>query len=83
MHPFERYSLEYVSREVLSLLTAGARALLCPSISEGFGLPALEVCGDAATYVDPHDVSEIRRAVAAFAGYSEDRVDGIGKCCLA
>jgi glycosyltransferase involved in cell wall biosynthesis len=32
----------YVSRDLLTMLIAGARALVAPSITEGFGLPALE-----------------------------------------
>jgi glycosyltransferase involved in cell wall biosynthesis len=34
--------LGYISRDLLTMLTAGARAVLVPSITEGFGLSALE-----------------------------------------
>jgi glycosyltransferase involved in cell wall biosynthesis len=34
--------LEYLPRHLLAMLMAGARAVLVPSITEGFGLPALE-----------------------------------------
>lgn len=36
------YNLGYVDQKVLPILMAGARALLYPSVYEGFGLPVLE-----------------------------------------
>ncbi len=67
----------------LKALLRGARALVLPSLVEGFGLPAVEamregcavvaaqagalpeVCGEAAEYVDPLDVDDIARGLAA------------------
>jgi glycosyltransferase involved in cell wall biosynthesis len=67
----------------LVMLIRGARALLFPSLYEGFGLPVLEamllgtavmtsknsslieVAGDAASLVDPYDVSAMARTIAA------------------
>lgn len=67
----------YVSHDELLSLVGHARALLMPSLYEGFGLPPLEamaggvpavvaraaslpeVCGDAALYFDPLDVSDM------------------------
>jgi glycosyltransferase involved in cell wall biosynthesis len=74
---------KYVAfRELLSLIK-GAKALLFPSLAEGFGLPVLEamslgcpvitsnasclpeIAGDAALLVNPYDVADISRAIAA------------------
>jgi glycosyltransferase involved in cell wall biosynthesis len=67
----------------LVMLIRGARAMLFPSLYEGFGLPVLEamllgtpvmtsntsslveVAGDAASLVDPYDVSAMAKAIAA------------------
>ena len=76
-------SLDYVDRSTLVTLIRGARALVFPSLYEGFGLPVLEammlgtpvitsangaleeVTGEAALLVDPYDVDDIARAIAA------------------
>jgi glycosyltransferase involved in cell wall biosynthesis len=76
-------SLDYVDRSTLVTLLRGARALVFPSLYEGFGLPVLEammlgtpvitsakgaleeVTGEAALLVDPYDVDDIARAIAA------------------
>jgi glycosyltransferase involved in cell wall biosynthesis len=70
--------LEYVGRDELDCLYAGAYMLVFPSFYEGFGLPPLEamaagcpvitsnisslpeICGNAALYVDPTSVFDIR-----------------------
>ena len=75
--------LDYVSRDDLRFLYAGARCLLFPSLYEGFGLPCLEamgsgtpvltsstsslpeICGEAAVYVDPFDVANMRNQIEA------------------
>jgi glycosyltransferase involved in cell wall biosynthesis len=79
-------SLDYVDRSTLVTLIRGARALVFPSLYEGFGLPVLEammlgtpvitsakgaleeVTGEAALLVDPYDVDDIARAIAAIVG---------------
>ena len=43
--------LEFVPRHILLLLLAGARALLMPSITEGFGLTALEAMREGTAVV--------------------------------
>jgi glycosyltransferase involved in cell wall biosynthesis len=76
-------SLNYVDRSTLLTLIRGARALVFPSLYEGFGLPVLEammlgtpvitsakggleeVTGEAALLVDPYDVDDIARGIAA------------------
>jgi glycosyltransferase involved in cell wall biosynthesis len=73
--------LDYVPREDLRYLYAGAICMLFPSLYEGFGLPLLEamqfgvpmltsntssmpeVAGEAALYVDPYDVEDIRNKI--------------------
>jgi glycosyltransferase involved in cell wall biosynthesis len=75
----------------LRWLYQNARALLFPSLYEGFGIPVLEamrlgcdviaamipavqeVAQDAATLIDPLDVSGWSRAIEAAAGASPDR----------
>ena len=65
-------------------LVKGARALIFPSLYEGFGLPVLEamqmgtpvitspagslpeVAGDAAQYIDPYSIEDIRCAIEKF-----------------
>ena len=76
--------------EELRSLYSRARALVFPSLYEGFGLPPLEamaagcpvvssnagslpeICGDAAVLFDPHDPSDLARAVTEAAGRSAD-----------
>ena len=76
--------------EELRSLYRSARALVFPSLYEGFGLPLLEamaagcpvvssnagslpeICGDAGVLFDPHDPSDIARAVTEAAGRSPD-----------
>lgn len=83
--------LGYLSYSQLVNLMRGARALVFPSLYEGFGLPPLEamsvgcpvitsnvsslpeVCGDAAYYVDPYQVVELRDAFRALAEDNELR----------
>jgi glycosyltransferase involved in cell wall biosynthesis len=83
--------LGYVPYSALVYLMRGARALVFPSLYEGFGLPPLEamsvgcpvitsntgslpeVCGDAALYVDPYQVAEIKEAILALADNEDMR----------
>ena len=76
--------------EELRSLYGSARALVFPSLYEGFGLPLLEamaagcpvvssnagslpeICGDAAVLFDPHDPSDLARAVTEAVGRSAD-----------
>jgi glycosyltransferase involved in cell wall biosynthesis len=76
-------SLDYVDRSTLVTLVKGARALIFPSLYEGFGLPVLEammlgtpvvasakgglqeLTGEAALLIDPYDVDDIARGIAA------------------
>lgn len=75
--------VEDVDRLTLMTLIRGARAVLFPSLYEGFGLPVLEammlgvpvvtsregalpeVAGDAAIYINPYDLGDMARAIAA------------------
>ena len=84
-------SLNYVDRSTLLTLIRGARALVFPSLYEGFGLPVLEamtlgtpvvtsakggleeVTGEAALLVDPYDVDDIARGIAAIVSDSDLR----------
>jgi glycosyltransferase involved in cell wall biosynthesis len=77
--------LGFVTSDQKFALMRGARALIFPSIYEGFGLPPLEamalgcpvitsnvtslpeICGNAAYYVNPFQVADIRKAIVAFA----------------
>ena len=86
-------SLDYVDRSTLVTLIRGARALVFPSLYEGFGLPVLEammlgtpvitsakgaleeVTGEAALLVDPYDVDDIARAIAAIVNDPDLRVE--------
>jgi glycosyltransferase involved in cell wall biosynthesis len=54
-------SLNYVDQDDLAPLYAGADALICPSLYEGFGMPVLEAraCG---TQVVASDIPELREA---------------------
>jgi glycosyltransferase involved in cell wall biosynthesis len=85
--------LDYVDRSTLVTLIRGARALVFPSLYEGFGLPVLEammlgtpvitsakgaleeVTGEAALLVDPYDVDDIARAIAAIVNDPDLRVE--------
>jgi glycosyltransferase involved in cell wall biosynthesis len=76
--------------EELRSLYGSARALVFPSLYEGFGLPLLEamaagcpvvssnagslpeICGDAGVLFEPHDPSDLARAVTEAAGRSAD-----------
>jgi glycosyltransferase involved in cell wall biosynthesis len=53
--------LDYVDQDDLPPLYAGADALICPSLYEGFGMPVLEAraCG---TQVVASDIPELREA---------------------
>jgi glycosyltransferase involved in cell wall biosynthesis len=82
--------LGIVTPAKLQWLYAHARALVFPSLYEGFGLPPLEamaagcpvvsssagslreICGDAAVFFDPHDPSDLARAVLEAGGRSAD-----------
>jgi glycosyltransferase involved in cell wall biosynthesis len=69
--------LEYIPSQDLPAIVRQARALVFPSLWEGFGLPVLEamacgtpvitalleVAGDAAILVDPYQVKEIAAAM--------------------
>jgi glycosyltransferase involved in cell wall biosynthesis len=83
--------LNYVSRNELRYLYAGAQFLAFPSLYEGFGLPLLEgmrfglpvltsntsalpeIGGEAALYVDPYDVRDIRDKLERLAGEADLR----------
>ena len=74
--------------EVMTLLK-GARALVFPSLYEGFGLPVLEamqigtpvitsnqgslpeIAGDAAHFVDPYSISDIKNAIEKYSSNSK------------
>ncbi|HEX3885327.1 MAG TPA: glycosyltransferase family 1 protein [Stellaceae bacterium] len=84
---------DYASRSALASLIKGARAVVFPSLYEGFGLPVLEamllgtpvitsrtsslpeIGGDAALYVDPHDVADIARAIRTIAADADLRAE--------
>ncbi|HVY34129.1 MAG TPA: glycosyltransferase family 1 protein [Caulobacteraceae bacterium] len=84
--------LGFVRRPALRDLIRGSRALLFPSIYEGFGLPVVEAmtlgtpvmtsntssmpetAGQAALYVDPYRVDEMRAAITRLA-HDEALVD--------
>jgi glycosyltransferase involved in cell wall biosynthesis len=75
----------YLADEELVALTCGARALVYPSLDEGFGMPALEAmacgtpvlcsavgglreaAGQAAYWVDPHNLESIKEGLRALA----------------
>lgn len=76
--------IPYSDFNSMMTLLKGARALVFPSLYEGFGLPVLEamqmgtpvitshcgslpeIAGDAAYYVDPYSVEEIKGAIERF-----------------
>jgi glycosyltransferase involved in cell wall biosynthesis len=92
--------LDYIGREDLRRLYAGAQMFLFPSLYEGFGLPALEamrmgvpvlastagslpeICGDAAVFVDPHDIGGIRKSIESLMSNEElrARLAAAGRC---
>lgn len=76
--------IPYSDFNSLMTLLKGARALVFPSLYEGFGLPVLEamqmgtpvitsrcgslpeVAGDAAHYIDPYSVEDIKNAIEKY-----------------
>lgn len=62
--------LGYISDDTLAQLYAGARAVVLPSIDEGFGLPAVEALA-AGTDVVAHDVPVLRWVCDKSAEYIE------------
>lgn len=73
--------LDHVEDRDLPLLYAAARIVLCPSLAEGFGLPALEAaaCGAAvlATPLDAHREILGDAAVYTRSGHDADLAEGL------
>jgi len=75
--------LGYVDRGTLGLLLGGARALIYPSLYEGFGLPVLEAMQSATAVLTSHNSS--MSEIAAHAAYlvnpesTEEIVEGMIK----